>query len=181
MALGEGGAGTVPRLGLETVIVLEAHLDALAEGAEEGVLVLRVPAEAGALAVGGGVVAARAGVAGGLAGLGGVVLVLRHAVGDGGRGPKAGTGAAPARGDGPRTRGDNGGAAIAVSDLLGAGAGAADESLVVSRTVVVTAGDGVKPACGGGRSWRRGAGGGGGSGGVRTRVDGDPGAWLGLV
>lgn len=90
MAFGERSTRAVPCLGFEAVVVLEVHLDALAQRAEEGGLVLRVPAEAWALAVGGGagggVLAGRdrARIGGhGLDGLGGIVLVVRHG-GDGG-------------------------------------------------------------------------------------------------
>lgn len=51
VSLGEGLHGAVPCLLLEAVVVLEAHLDALAEGPEEGGLVRGGPAEPWALAV----------------------------------------------------------------------------------------------------------------------------------
>lgn len=86
VTVGKGLAGAVPGLRLEAVVVLEAHLDALAERPEEGGLVGGGPAEAGPFAVGRGVVASRGGgrVGEGLEALGRVVVVVRHGHDQGG-------------------------------------------------------------------------------------------------
>ena len=78
VSLGEGLHGAVPCLLLEAVVVLEAHLDALAERPEEGGLVRRGPAEAWALAMGGRVLASIAGAIGLDGFRGAVVLAVGH-------------------------------------------------------------------------------------------------------
>lgn len=80
VAIGKSLASAVPGFRLETMIIFQAHLDALAEGSEESGLVCWRPTESGPFAVVGRVVTTRAStrVAERLKALGRVVLVFRH-------------------------------------------------------------------------------------------------------
>lgn len=82
VTLGESFAGSVPSLGLEAVVVLEAQVHALTQRAKEGRLVGGRPAESWPLAVGGSVVTAGAGtgVASALDRFRGAVVVVGHGV-----------------------------------------------------------------------------------------------------